>query len=65
MDILLVDDDLDVLEGISDGVDFEGLGFEQVYTAQNGERAKELLKTKDIAVMVTDIEMPGGSGLEL
>ncbi len=65
MDILLVDDDLDVLEGISDGVDFEGLGFEQVYAAQNGERAKELLKTKDIAVMVTDIEMPGGSGLEL
>lgn len=65
MDILLVDDDLDVLEGIADGVDFEALGFEQVYTAQSGGRAKELLKTKDIAVMVTDIEMPGGSGLEL
>ena len=33
MNILLVDDDLDVIEGIMDGVDWEGLGFRQVYLA--------------------------------
>ena len=35
MNILLVDDDLDVIEGIMDGVDWEGLGFRQVSLARN------------------------------
>ncbi len=65
MNALLVDDELDVLEGILDGVDFEALGFENVYTAQNAVRAREILETRDVDIMVTDIEMPGGSGLDL
>ena len=40
MNILLVDDDLDVIEGIMDGVDWEGLGFRQVYLAQSAKRAR-------------------------
>ena len=65
LDVLLVDDELDVVEGIADGVDFAALGLEEVYVAQTSQRAKELLQSRDIGVMVTDIEMPGGSGLEL
>ena len=65
MNILLVDDDLDVIEGIMDGVDWEGLGFRQVYLAQSAKRAREILQEQDVSVLLTDIEMPGGSGLEL
>lgn len=65
MVILLVDDDLDVIEGIMDGVDFEALGFQQVFCAQTSKRAKEILCSQAVSVMLTDIEMPGGSGLAL
>ncbi len=65
MDILLVDDDLDIIDGILDGVDFDGLGCRCVHVATTGQQAREILESQDIAVMLTDIEMPGGSGLEL
>lgn len=65
MDILLVDDDLDVIEGILDGVDFEALGCQRVHMARSARQAKDIMEHHDIAVLLTDIEMPGGSGLEL
>ena len=65
MDILLVDDDVDVIEGIQDGVDWDALGFRQVYLAQSAKKAREILQEQDIAVLLTDIEMPGSSGLDL
>lgn len=65
MDILLVDDDLDIIEGILDGVDFDALGCHRVHMARSAQQARGILEKHDIAVMLTDIEMPGGSGLEL
>lgn len=65
MNILLVDDEPDVLEGILDGIDFNLLGFNIIYTATNSTQAKEILLHQKIDIMLTDIEMPGESGLEL
>ena len=65
MEILLVDDDLDVIEGIMDGMDWDELDFRQVHLAQSAKKAKEILQERDIAVLLTDIEMPGSSGLDL
>lgn len=31
MNVLLVDDEMDVLEGITDALDFDSLGIESVY----------------------------------
>lgn len=65
MNVLLVDDEMDVLEGITDALDFELLGIEYVYLSQNAAHAREILLSRSVDIMVTDIEMPGESGLDL
>ena len=45
MEILLVDDDLDVIEGIMDGMDWDELDFRQVHLAQSAKKAKEILES--------------------
>ena len=65
MKLLLVDDDVDVIEGILDGVDFQKLNFTNVYAATNAADAKDIIQNSEIDVMITDIEMPGQSGIDL
>ena len=61
--ILLVDDDDTVRETSADML--QELGYD-VMQASNGTEALELLAShRDVDVMVTDIRMPGMSGLEL
>lgn len=61
--VLLVDDDDYVRETSADML--EELGY-QVMRAANGQEALQQLATHpDLAVMVTDVRMPGMSGLEL
>ena len=61
--ILLVDDDDTVRETSADML--AELGY-HVFQASNGEQALEMLDTvPDLQVMVTDIRMPGMSGIEL
>ena len=43
MNILLVDDDRYVLEGIKEGIDWSALPIEGIYTAQNAQQAKRIL----------------------
>lgn len=65
MKILMVDDNPYVLSGLLDGIDFKGLGFDEVFTAPNARKARELLDQVTIEILITDIEMPNGSGLKL
>lgn len=65
MKILMVDDNPYVLSGLLDGIDFKGLGFDEVFTAPNARRAREILDQVTIEILITDIEMPNGSGLKL
>ncbi len=60
--ILLVDDDDDVRETSADML--TELGY-RVQQADCGQKALDLLDTNGFDVMVTDIRMPGMSGLEL
>lgn len=65
MNILFVDDEPEVLDGIINGIDFDSLGIDNVYMTSNAIRAKELLSTVTIDILVTDIEMPDTSGIQL
>ncbi len=65
MNILIVDDDKYVLEGIRNGVNWESLPIDHRYEARNGYEAREILNHYQIHIMVCDIEMPQESGLEL
>lgn len=65
MKVLLVDDDKYVIESLSMGINWENIGFTDVYLSYDIEKAKEILETEDIDIMLCDIEMPMGSGLDL
>jgi two-component system response regulator YesN len=65
MQLLIVDDEEYAVKALSYNVDWHSIGFTKVHEAYSTEQAKHLIETNDIAAMICDIEMPGGSGLEL
>ena len=65
MTVLIVDDQINVVEGLVGGVDFARAGMDTVLTAYNAARARELLLMYPVDVMLCDIEMPGENGLSL
>lgn len=65
MNLLIVDDEPDVLDGICTGVDLEKLGYTHVYTARSGEEAMQIMLRNTIDVLMTDIEMSDMNGLSL
>lgn len=65
MNILLVDDEADILDGIIAAIDFEALGIHNVYAANNTAQAKKIMESYPIDIIITDIEMPCESGLAL
>lgn len=65
MKILLVDDNKYILNSLQRGIDYERLGFDQVFTARSLKGAVKILEKEPIQAVVTDIEMPNGSGLDL
>lgn len=65
MNILLVDDDYYVIAALQQKIDWTALGIETVFTANNVSQAREILGQHSVQILISDIEMPQGSGLEL
>lgn len=65
MNVLLVDDQVNVLNGLLASINFKKFGYAQVFTATNVDEALRILEVNSIHVLVSDIEMPGRNGLEL
>ena len=65
MNVLLVDDDYFVVMALENKIDWEALGINTIFTAYNIAQAKEVLQNHPVQILVCDIEMPQGSGLEL
>ncbi|MBS5522340.1 MAG: response regulator [Clostridiales bacterium] len=65
MTVLIIDDQLNVVEGLVSGVDFAKAGMDRVLTAYSAAQAKEILLLNSVDVMLCDIEMPGENGLSL
>lgn len=63
--VLIVDDEPLIVTGLSKKVDWEQIGCRVVGTAYNGSDAIDLLDRLDPDILLTDIVMPGKSGLEL
>lgn len=63
--LLLVDDEIHVVERFSSTIDWMSLGIEHIYKAYSGLEALALLEQFSIDIVITDIRMPGMSGLEL
>lgn len=65
MNVLLVDDDRFVIAALQKGIDWESLGIKQVFTAYDIQKAQEILSDFSIDLLLSDIDMPHGSGLDL
>lgn len=65
MNILIVDDEVLEAEIIQKLIDRKRFPYSTVYVAQNMSEAVGILRKYPVAVILCDIEMPQGSGLEL
>jgi len=59
--VLVVDDEILIRKSVSKLLRREGL---EVFEAEDGYKAIEISKTNDLDIIVTDIRMPGMSGIE-
>ncbi len=62
---LIVDDDMATVEVVRNAVHWKQLGVENVSKAYNIEQAKKILLNEPINLVISDVEMPMGSGLDL
>lgn len=65
MNILIVDDDKYVIEGVVNGVTWDSLPIENVYTAIGSYQARNIFAKIPVHILLCDIEIPYESGLEL
>ena len=65
INVLIVDDDMATVEVVRNTVHWEQLGVSSVDKAYNIEQAKKFLLSKNIDLVISDVEMPMGSGLDL
>lgn len=62
--VLIVDDEQNIREGIAKGCDWERFRIDRVETACNGMEALGIMQDISIDLVITDVKMPGMTGLE-
>ena len=65
MNILIVDDEAVSVNGIAAALDWAALEISNVYKAYNMRQAQEIFKKHHVDILLCDIEMPRGSGIDL
>lgn len=64
MRLLIADDDDYTREGLSETIDFEKFGIQEVFLASDGAEALRLAALKKPDIVLTDIRMPKLNGIE-
>ncbi len=64
MVLLIADDETFIRKGLL-SLDWQKLGFEQIFEAAHGIEAKALIEEHHIDIVICDIRMPGLNGLEI
>lgn len=65
MNLIIVDDDIYIVRALQRNIDWKAIGIDEAFIAFNTEKAREIFHQQKIDILVTDIEMPRESGLEL
>ncbi|MBP1996519.1 response regulator transcription factor [Paenibacillus eucommiae] len=63
--LLLVDDEYEIRTGLCNYFPWDEIGFEVVGQAENGKQALDFVKNNEVDVILSDIEMPVMTGIEL
>lgn len=64
-ELLIVDDEIHVVERLAALIPWHELGINAVHKAYSAYEALQLLEETSVNVIITDIQMPGMTGLEL
>ncbi|MNO14184.1 Melibiose operon regulatory protein [compost metagenome] len=65
MNILIVDDEISAIEAVLKGIRWEKLEIGSIYTATSKKEAISQIERQPIDLLLSDIEMPMGTGLDL
>ncbi len=65
MNLLIVDDEYYNVESVRLKLETKRPVFDHIFCAYNLKQALNIFNKYDVSIMICDIEMPGGSGLEL
>ena len=65
MNALIVDDDRFIVGALAAKMDWESLCVEHVFQAFNIRQAQKIFEEQEIHILISDIRMPQGSGLDL
>lgn len=65
MNLLIVDDQVKVVNGLLKYVKWENYGVDQVFGALSVREAQQILRNQSIDILLSDIEMPAEDGLSL
>ncbi|GHU06518.1 DNA-binding response regulator [Spirochaetia bacterium] len=63
--VVIVDDEPLVLEGLAQGIDWGGCGFELALCATRSIQALEYIRHNQVHLLISDVSMPEMNGLEL
>lgn len=63
--LLVVDDELYAVKGITQGIDWSEMDISEVFEAFNAEEDKARFALSAVDIVICDIEMPSSNGLEL
>lgn len=64
MNILIVDDEEQIREGLANTINWSAYSITKAFTAENAWKALDIVKTNSISLIITDIKMPGMMGIE-
>ena len=65
MTILIIDDDSSMIEMLLKTMNWDKLEIDTRLTASSAAAARQIIQSQPVDLMLCDIEMPGGSGMEL
>ncbi|GLX69390.1 response regulator transcription factor [Paenibacillus glycanilyticus] len=65
LNVLIVDDEISHVQGLVRYIEWEELGYAVPRTAESGEEAIEILLDSEFDVLISDVSMPGMTGIEL
>lgn len=63
--ILIVDDELHAVQGILAGINWHLLEIDSIHTAHSFAQAKKVFQSEKIDLLLSDIDMPHGNGIDL
>ncbi|MBS4207996.1 response regulator [Bacillus sp. FJAT-50079] len=63
--VLIVDDEIHAIRGVEAGVQWKKLNISTIHTAYNLKQAQKVFQNHRVDLLISDIDMPKGTGIDL